>query len=524
MASKRVTNNSTVTTLEDQTRIISVMSEKGGGQRPEKASNSTSTIEKTKAKKKIRVGKGSQDKTPLRPLDPQGTSSDVTAAQTRGAGTSSASRSRPPDEPAAAANVGGGGDGDQGDAPSNPGDVSNQAEADDLDELEQGIPEGDDGNQFVDPDYRQWLWQQQMQQMNVPQFGNFMPNFPFGNVQQMSNWGYQMGIPHQPVGINPGRSTARQPDHEISDDEDDVPIPANPALIPASTGQNKGEEGASAELLKEQLGQVSEADRVSPPVGTKVAQLLDRYLKDAMLVSEMEKAVKKYPRVENCERMKVQRLDVEVFQGLEQNLKTCDQNFQGIQRGIMAAMAAIAPVLDLVFQRKLDDPELDALGTNVMNGLQLMAFASNSIAGKRRDLLKPHLAPIYAKVMTKAQEESVDWLYGGDLTETTKQCETAKKIGEKVIKRKQPFQGRGRGRRFKPLYNTPTTYPMMRAFNPVQVRFPAPQQFVQQQFPNPQMFQPTYGGFAGGFAGYPKRFRGQRPRHQNFAKRGAYQK
>ena len=506
MASKRGTNNSIVSTLEDQTRVISEMSEKGGGMGKEK--DRSAGVPSEKIKKKTRNGKASQEKAPPRTLDPQGsTSRDVIPAQTHGGPAPSGSRSRP----AAVAAV-----------PDPVQDVGAELLSDEPgdapgDQVE--VNDGEEGqdNQLLDPDYQQWLWQQQLQQMNMQQFG--MPNF-----QMPPAWGFQPVFINQQVEqVKVPQAAARQADHEISDDdeEEDINPPPAGAL-----------EGASDELLREQLEHVNEADKVSPKVETKVAQLLDRYLKDAVLISEMEKAAKKYPRIDNCLRMKVPRLDAEVFQVVEQPVRTNDQNMQGIQRGIQAAMAAIAPVLDLVFQRKMDDPELDNLGTNVMNGLQLMAFASNAVAMKRREMLKPHLSPLYAKAMTKTQEESVEWLYGGDLSETTKQCETAKRISDKVLKRKQPFYPRGgRGKRFRQPFSPPSAsgFPMLRGFNPMPVRFQTPQYVQQQQFPSPQLMQPmqpAYGGFGAvqGFQGFPRRFRGQRPRYQNFAKRGAYQK
>ena len=376
---------------------------------------------------------------------------------------------------------------------------------------------------------RQQQWLLGLQQMNYGQmgpYGNFMPNFPMGILPQVPQWGCEEEVNPEPTG---GLAT-RQGAHEISDDEDDdvaqvVPGVAEPPKDQEVINPSKGK---TSSLVKGILDQAKEAQRMLPKTNEEVALLLDQYLKDAVLVSDMEKLAKKYPRVENCERMTVQRLDTEVFQVVEQHVRTADQNMQGIQKGLLGAMAAFAPILGLVFDRKDTDPELDELGQNIVEGFQLLALANNALVSKRRDMLKPHLAPIYAKVMSKGQEDSTEWLYGGNLVETTKQCEVAKRIGEKVVKRKQQFPLRGKfqpTKRFKapfPAMMLPTQ-PMLRAFNPFQMG--------QVRFPNPQMMQQSYqypsglqqpGGY--GFPqqnsyGFPRRPRFNKPR-QGFGKRG----
>ena len=145
-------------------------------------------------------------------------------------------------------------------------------------------------------------------------------------------------------------------------------------------------------------------------------------------------------------------------------------------------MSAFTPLLELVFKRNSTDPELDELGEAVLEGLQLLGFVNNALAGKRRD----NLSPLYAKTMSKGQDPSSEWLYGGDLVETTKKCEASKRIGEKVLKRK-PLnpQQRGRGanmKRFRHPFPVMIGQPVRRLFFQGQMgqfRFPGPQAFAQ---------------------------------------------
>ena len=402
--------------------------------------------------------------------------------------------------------------------------------------------EGEEVPEFQDPveaegvydPSQHWMWHPQFQPFAMnpyAQYGNFVPNFGFGHVPT-PDW----TLPDPALGerSQQGLPLSRHV-HAISEDEEEEgsggedtsqdPQSPPPQLQPAAT-KPPPPGGNLAEMVKDQNAQVKEGDKVSAPLDQEVASLLDRYLADAQLVSDLEKLAKAHPRVANVINMRVPRLDSEVFQALDQGPRSTDQAFQTIQKGIMSAMSAFAPLLDIASKRGDNDKELDDLGGNLLEAFQLLAHSHNALSTRRREALKPHLSPLYAKAMSKGQLSNQEWLYGGDLAETTKTCETAKKIAEKVLKRKPlPPQGRrGMGqKRFRPAQGgLPPTF--FRGFNPYQVqqvRFNAPSTFPQ--FPQPGfMFPQGNNAFNPNFI-RRGRFQGPRPK-QGFAKRGAYTK
>ena len=95
-----------------------------------------------------------------------------------------------------------------------------------------------------------------------------------------------------------------------------------------------------------------------------------KYLKETQLTTEMEKLAKDYPGISNGETMKLPRLDKEVFQAVDQKCKNLDWSLQAIQKGLLGAMAAFAPVLELAFARGSADKELAGLSRGVMDGLK----------------------------------------------------------------------------------------------------------------------------------------------------------
>ena len=177
-------------------------------------------------------------------------------------------------------------------------------------------------------------------------------------------------------------------------------------------------------------------------------------------------------------------------------------------------MAALGPILDLTFAWSKSDGELDSLGSNQLTALQFLAHVHNAMSARRRELLKPQISPIYARVLTRNQETSQQWLFGGDLEEATKKCDTERKIGEKVVATKRKgysLQGKPQ-KKFRPNFPRQPFFAqqaqamqlmMLRAYN----------LFQQQQirFPSPNQFQPQgMGGFGGYQTFYPqsKRTRG----------------
>ena len=149
---------------------------------------------------------------------------------------------------------------------------------------------------------------------------------------------------------------------------------------------------------------MGDSDRVSEKVGEPVAAGFDKFLRDSWYTSEMDKLSKLYPRIENMAGLKVPKLDMEVYQLVDQNVRNTDQSFQTIQRALIAGFTALAPILDLAFQRGNKDAELDPLTKNLLHGMQLLLFGSNAISTRRKEVLKPCLAPAYARVLTKGHD------------------------------------------------------------------------------------------------------------------------
>ena len=266
---------------------------------------------------------------------------------------------------------------------------------------------------------QQWLWQQQQQFPAFPirpygnQYGNFVPNYSFG-AQPPVFWDEEEEEEPSQVQAEvleakraEGAERQRQPTHAISDDQDEL-LEIHPAPTASAAASVAKPEGETAELVKEQLEETSGQEKVGPEVNEDVAIFLRRFLKQENTWAELERLAKTFPRTANVENMRAPRLDEEVFQVVDQKSRNLDGSFQTIQRGVLGVMAAMAPMLDLIFTRGKKDPELDGFGADQIKALKLLGHVLNAVSLKRRELLKPQLAPVYAKSMTKATTETQD--------------------------------------------------------------------------------------------------------------------
>ena len=288
-------------------------------------------------------------------------------------------------------------------------------------------------------------------------------------------------------------SEIERPVHNMSDDPDALSHADSEIEIDSQAHKvlEVKKTGVFADILKENISRVKEADKVAPKLSPEVAFGVDKYLKESVYNSDMEKLAKEFPRVENVEFLKVPRLDSEVYQVIEQSIRTNDQNLQLVQKSIVSAMSALAPLLELGFQRADSDKEFDDCAKGLWASVQLMAFAHNGISSRRRELIKPSLAPIYARVLTKGHDTTPEWLYGGNLLETTRKCEASKKLSEKILKPKPQIQQRKPSTNFRGGKQQSRGRGQLRAFNPYKV---VQQQQAQQQLMQmPMMYYPPMG-------------------------------
>ena len=239
-----------------------------------------------------------------------------------------------------------------------------------------------------------------------------------------------------------GESLAEQVEgrkvHALSEDEEEGPA-VRPARVAVDFDSLKP--GKMAEFLKQAHQKTVEADKVGAEVNGTLASIIGEFFDETKVASEIDRIAKDFPRVKNIKNLVVPKLDQELFTALDQNARSADIAIQLIQKSVTASISALAPLAALLMARGDTDPDLDAFSGSLMKAIQLNALASNALSVRRREMLKPSMQNTYAKAMVKAHDGSPEWLFGGNLSEVTKKCEIAKRVADKIVKRKQTQQG-----------------------------------------------------------------------------------
>ena len=109
--------------------------------------------------------------------------------------------------------------------------------------------------------------------------------------------------------------------------------------------------GKFVELLKSQHEKVKEEDKVSPPVEEALAAVIDGFFEEPRTAGELERITKLYPRIGNVEKQLVPKLDTELFNAIDPQVRGLDVGLQNMQKGLVAAISAISAVGSLLISR-----------------------------------------------------------------------------------------------------------------------------------------------------------------------------
>ena len=489
----RITNNS-VSSLEEQDIIIQTMADKAN--LPVKSS-SISADKKPKKKKTVpSAARGSAQTEPAPPPQDPTEEEDIVAIL----------ESAEPGPQPGPSTVGGPGTGDgfvqQGIALQQP--------------LVQPNPEGFPLPYFYPP---------QLYGRGFAQYPSMAQNFAFPDFSQAEA---QSVHSEEWEAQSTTSSTARQPTHQISDEEDE-------ALVPDVEAPKKDfaslKAGKVADVLKGRHEKVHGGDKLGEEINETLAGTVNDFYMETKVVAELDKLVKDYPRIKNIPKLRVAKLDVELFPAVDQNTRLTDVALQNLQKGLVGAVSAVCPVAALMVKRADTDPELEGLFTNMVDAIQMMTLVDQGLTTRRRELIKPSMQQTYAKTLAKGNDGSPEWLYGGNLTVEARKCEEAKKVAEKVMKRKQtqnaqPNQGaaqnkgagRGQAKRFKFPQGNKQQHFLQRGYQSYQQGqgFPTPMPVYQPAY---QQFQPQYQEYRqrNPRQGFQQQYGGQQ---QDFQKRG----
>ena len=284
-------------------------------------------------------------------------------------------------------------------------------------------------------------WMPPPQHMALGNYGGFGTPFPFpftpdgmafpdGMINSVAGWDSQSS------------SEISRATHEMSDDEETpdegprepTPTRATPTIV--------GKEGKFGDMIREQLDTV-DATEFGPKVDENLAKLINKFFSDNRPVENLYAVAKQYPRPDNLPVLQTAKIEPEIVAALESREKAIDTTLSAVNKGLVAAIAALLPVANLALDRGKDDDGLDKLSENLMDSMRVLAAASLQVTARRRDNVKLAIHADYTKALQR-KSDNPEWLFGGDLMETARQCDLSQKLTDKIARKRGNPSFRGK--------------------------------------------------------------------------------
>lgn len=290
----------------------------------------------------------------------------------------------------------------------------------------------------------------QIQQINQPVTapkvvqGQALPTIQLNqNVLNRNDPGFQAKNPSTPQGIMDDSST------EVSNmDLQELPGQQLPLVSPPQLGLNASNLANNLQIDLEDflLSQACEAEKdvpqeevnyVGPDVSEQMMLMVQNFLGRTRKASKVDDLVAEFLRPRNMPFLKSPKIEENVFLDLGTQARKFDKNCRELQSYLNAGMTALMRCIQSLIKHEKLHPLVTQSGVQAKKALQLMAFTNKEINNRRKDALRTTVNPEYLPLLNHALPPSNDWLLGGTLNDSIKQCDESKKLTDKLMKNRK---------------------------------------------------------------------------------------
>ncbi|XP_028416859.1 uncharacterized protein LOC114541072 [Dendronephthya gigantea] len=174
-----------------------------------------------------------------------------------------------------------------------------------------------------------------------------------------------------------------------------------------------------------------ETESVGPDVADAIAQRINDAVSKKPLETKFKELQDKYKTPKNCHLLCVPRVNLELWHDLPRHTKSKDLGLQEIQKILVKSAQPLIKLLDSVLKSRLENKlvEPSTILPMVADAVTLLGNAS-----KRREFLRPDIAPAYQSVCSKSNPVSTN-LFGDELHKHIKEIGEVNKIARKTMSR-----------------------------------------------------------------------------------------
>jgi len=179
-----------------------------------------------------------------------------------------------------------------------------------------------------------------------------------------------------------------------------------------------------------------EAETVGPDVADAIAQRVNDAVSKKPLETKFKELQDKYRSPKNCQFLCVPKVNLELWHDLPRATKSKDLGLQEIQKNVVKSAQPMIQLLDLVlrFQHENKPVEAASILPLISDAVTLLGHASYLTSLKRREFLRPDIAPAYQSVCSKSNPVTTN-LFGDELPKHIKEIGEVNKIARKTMYR-----------------------------------------------------------------------------------------
>ena len=179
-----------------------------------------------------------------------------------------------------------------------------------------------------------------------------------------------------------------------------------------------------------------ETETFGPDVAAAIAQRVNDAVSKKPLETKFKELQDKYKSPKNCNFLCVPKVNLELWHDLPRSTKSKDLGLQEIQKNLVKSAQPMIQLLDTVLKLQVEQTPVDSsqILPLIADAVTLLSHASYLTSLKRREFLKPDIAPAYQSVCRKSNPVTTN-LFGDELPEHIKEIGEVNKISRKTMSR-----------------------------------------------------------------------------------------
>ena len=179
-----------------------------------------------------------------------------------------------------------------------------------------------------------------------------------------------------------------------------------------------------------------ETETFGPDVAAAFAQRVNNAVSKKLLETEFKELQDKYKSPKNCNFLCVSKVNLELWHDLLRSTKSKDLGLKEIQKNLVKSAQPMIQLLDTVLKLQVDQTPVDSsqILPLIADAVTLLGHASYLTSLKRREFLKPDIAPAYQSVCSKSNPVTTN-LFGDELPKHIKEIGEVNKISRKTMSR-----------------------------------------------------------------------------------------